>query len=61
VELGKAEGRTDRQVLDAPWFQILGVDEAAAASLLRAAARDGKLQYRAQADVVEITLPVEED
>ena len=61
VELGKAEGRTDRQVLDAPWFQILGMDEAAAASLLRAAARDGELQYRAQADVVEITLPVEED
>jgi hypothetical protein len=61
VELGKAEGRTDRQVLDAPWFRMLGMDATAAESLLRAAARDGKLQYRAQADVVEITLPMEGD
>ena len=57
VELGKAEGRTDRQVLDSPWFRLLGMDTTAAESALRAAARDGVLQYRAQADVIEITLP----
>ena len=56
VELGRAEGRTDRQVLDAPWFRLLGMDATAAESALRAAARDGVLQYRAQADVIEITL-----
>ncbi len=61
VELGRAEGRTDRQVLDAPWFRLLGMDTTAAEVALRAAARDGVLQYRAQADVVEITLPVDGD
>jgi hypothetical protein len=60
VELGKAEGRTDRQVLDAPWLRLLGMDFAAAEVALRGAARDGVLQYRAQADVVEITLPADE-
>jgi hypothetical protein len=60
VELGKAEGRTDRQVLDAPWFRLLGMDSPAADAALRGAARDGVLQYRALADVVEITLPVDE-
>lgn len=59
VELGRAEGRTDRQVLDATWFRLLGMDVTTAEAALRAAARDGILQYRAQADVVEITLPVE--
>jgi hypothetical protein len=57
VELARAEGRTDRQALEAPWFRLLGMDATAAESRLRAAARDGQLQYRAQADVVEITLP----
>lgn len=57
VELGKAEGRTDRNVLEAPWFQLLGMDAAGAEASLRAAARAGALQYRAQADVIEITLP----
>jgi hypothetical protein len=57
VELGRAEGRTDRQVLDSPWFRLLGIDATAAESALRAAARDGVLQFRAQADVIEITLP----
>ena len=59
VELGRAEGRTDRQVLDAPWFCLLGMDATAAESALRAAARDCVLQYRAQADVIEITLPTD--
>ena len=61
VELGRAEGRTDRQILDAPWFRLLGMDATAAESALRAAARDGILQYRAQADVIEITLPADGD
>ncbi len=61
VELGRAEGRTDRQVLDSPWFRLLGMDVASVESALRAAARDGILQYRAQADVIEITLPRDGD
>lgn len=60
VELAKAEGRTDRQVLDAPWFRLLGLDVAGAEAALRAAARDGVLRFRAQAEVVEITLPADE-
>jgi hypothetical protein len=59
VELGRSEGRTDRKVLDAPWFRLLGLDATGAESALRAAARDGILQYRAQADVIEITLPTD--
>jgi hypothetical protein len=61
VELGKAQGRTDRQVLDSPWFRLLGMDPLAAQAALRAAARDGVLQFRAQADVIEIVLPGGED
>jgi Putative inner membrane protein (DUF1819) len=59
VELGRAEGRTDRQVLDGPWFRLLGMDATGAEPALRSAARDGVLQYRAQADVIEITLPTD--
>lgn len=60
VELGRAEGRSDRLALDSPWFRLLGMDAAAAEVALRAAARDGALGYRSQADVVEITLPPED-
>ena len=60
VELGKAERRTDRQVLHAPWFRLLGMDTGAAETALRAAARDGVLRLRTQADVVEIDVPVGE-
>jgi hypothetical protein len=56
VELGRAEGRTDRQVLDAPWFRLLGMDVGDAESALRAAARAGVLGFRTQADVVELDL-----
>lgn len=57
VELARAEGLTDRQALESRWFALLGKDAQAAESALYGAARAGMLQFRAQADVVEITLP----
>ena len=57
VELGKGHGLTDRQVLDSAWFRLLGMDSDGAQAALRSAARDGVLEFRSQADVVEIAVP----
>jgi hypothetical protein len=57
IELARAEGLTDRQALESTWTQLLGMDFRAVDAALRSAARDGALQYRTQADVVEIILP----
>lgn len=57
VELGRATGLTDRQVLDSPWFALVGLDRPRAESALYEAARDGAITYRSQADVIEIGLP----
>ena len=59
VELARAQGLTDRQALESVWASLLGLDFQAVDAALRGAARDGVLQYRTQADVVEITLPDE--
>lgn len=57
IELARAQGLTDRQALEGTWPQLLGMDFRAVDTALRSAARDGALQYRTQADVVEIILP----
>lgn len=57
IELARAAGLTDRQGLEGTWPQLLGMDLRAVDTSLRSAARDGVLQFRTQADVVEIILP----
>ena len=57
IELARAEGLTDRQALESTWTRLLGMDFRAVDWALRSAARDGALQFRTQADVVEIILP----
>ena len=55
--LGRAEGLTDRQILDSAWFQFLGAGHADAVAALHSAATAGLLRFRMQADVVELHLP----
>jgi hypothetical protein len=55
--LGRLEGLTDRQALDSSWFRLLGLDRVRVVDLLYRARRDGALDFRMQADVVEIVLP----
>ena len=55
--LGHYQGLTDRQVLDSPWFRLLGIDFQQTADLLYVAHRQGLLGFRMQADVVELSLP----
>lgn len=57
AQLGRAEGLTDRQVLDSRWFQFLGADTAGATAALHEAAKSGLITFRMQADVVELRLP----
>lgn len=57
VRLGKAQGLTDRLAMDSVWTTLLGMDLESVDSSLRAAARDGALRYRRQAEVVELDLP----
>jgi hypothetical protein len=57
AQLGRAVGLTDRQNLDSAWFRLLGADATVAAEALRSAARSGLLEFRSQADVVELRLP----
>jgi hypothetical protein len=61
ARLGRLEGLTDRQVLAARWYRLLGLDAEAVADHLYRAAREGLLGFRMQADVVELTLPQAED
>ncbi len=55
--LGKEEGLTDRQILASRWFRLLGLPAEQVVQLLYAAARNGAVAFRMQADVVEIDLP----
>jgi len=55
--LARLEGLTDRQILDAPWFRLLGLDYHQTVEVLYAAARSGVLTFRLQADVAELSLP----
>jgi hypothetical protein len=55
--LGKLEGLTDRQVLDARWFRLLGLNQEAVIDKLYAAAQQGAITFRKQAEVVELELP----
>ena len=57
ARLARLEGLTDRQLLEARWFKLLGLDRAQVADLLYTAARAGALRFRMQADVVELDLP----
>lgn len=57
AQLGRLESLTDRQVLEARWFRLLGLGRDEAVDLLYAAARRGALGFRMQADVVELALP----
>lgn len=57
AQLGRAEGLTDRQVLESRWFAFLGADARQAAEALHTASKDGLLTFRMQADVVELHLP----
>ncbi|MGE5620371.1 MAG: BrxA family protein [Sphingomonadaceae bacterium] len=51
------EGLTPRQTLESRWFRLLGMGGEQVADLLRAAAREGALRFRMQAEVVELQLP----
>lgn len=51
------EGLTSRQTLESRWFRLLGMGGEQVADLLRAAAREGALRFRMQAEVVELQLP----
>lgn len=57
ARLARLEGLTDRQVLAACWFRLLGVDSDQAVNLLYRAAQQGALGFRLQADIVELSLP----
>lgn len=55
--LGRLEGLSDRRLLESRWFELLGVDLPQVLNLMYAAAQEGSLQFRFQADVAELTLP----
>lgn len=57
AQLSRAEGLTDRQVLESRWFAFLGADAHRAGEALHAAAKEGLITFRMQADVVELHLP----
>src|SRR5581483_10909603 len=57
AHLARLEGLPDRQVLGSRWFRLLGLAEAAVVDLLYAATRERALDFRIQADVVELSLP----
>jgi hypothetical protein len=57
ARLGRLEGLTDLQVLDARWFRLLNLERPRVVDLLFAAGRSGALRFRMQADVVELDLP----
>lgn len=57
AQLARAEGLTDRQVLESRWFAFLGADARQATEALHTASKDGLLTFRMQADVVELHLP----
>ncbi|MCL4552491.1 MAG: DUF1819 family protein [Candidatus Marsarchaeota archaeon] len=57
VRLAKLEVLTDRQVLESQWFRLLGLNTDRVIELLYVANRAGKLNFRMQADVVELSVP----
>ncbi len=57
LRLARMQGLSDRQALDSEWFRFLGISRDGVQDLLYAANRAGDLQFRMQADVVELILP----
>ena len=57
ARLALSEGLTPRQVLVSQWFRMLGLDTDQVVDLLYAAARDGVLRFRTQAEVVDLQVP----
>ncbi|HUX86802.1 MAG TPA: BrxA family protein, partial [Chloroflexota bacterium] len=57
ARLGHYEGLTDRQVLDSRWFRLFGLERDQVVDLFYVATRFGVLDFRMQADVVELRLP----
>jgi hypothetical protein len=57
ARLARMEGLSDRQLLEARWFRLLGLTSSQVIELFYAATRAGALNFRMQADVVELTLP----
>ncbi len=57
ARLALAEGQSPRRVLDSEWFRLLGLDTDQVVDLLYAAARDGVLRFRMQAEVVDLQMP----
>ena len=57
ARLARLQGLTDRQTLEAQWFRLLGLTVEQVVNLFYAATRSGTLEFRMQADVVEISLP----
>lgn len=51
------EGLTPRQLLESRWFRLLGLDTGQVVDLLYTAASEGVLQFRMQAEVVELRIP----
>jgi hypothetical protein len=56
IRLARLEGLTDRQALESRWFALLGASRDRAIDLMYEASQAGILDFRFQADVVEITL-----
>src|SRR5262249_20199181 len=54
VELSRLEGLSDRRTLESRWFRLLGLSLDDVLTLMHAAAREGALGFRFQADVAEI-------
>jgi hypothetical protein len=57
TRLARLEGLSDRQLIDARWFKLLGLHSDQVIDLFYNAARTGALSFRIQADVVELSLP----
>lgn len=55
--LALLEGLSPRQLLDSRWFRLLGLDAEQVVDLLYAATREGVLEFRMQAEVIELRLP----
>jgi Putative inner membrane protein (DUF1819) len=57
ARLGRLEGLSDRQQIESCWFRLFGLEGHDVRGLLHGAHRSGVLDFRAQADVLELKLP----
>ncbi len=57
IRFGLLQGLTPRQALESLWFRLLGLEVGQAVDLLYAAAREGALGFRMQAEVVDLQVP----